>query len=128
MKDTRLRAPSTDGALRGGASTRTRSAPSSSGPRIAWRRGITISRGAGRAVLRGARPPRGHRRSHATTSPRHGVLAPECRAMDGTVSTTPLIVTGHQPELFHPGVWVKNFATAVDRQGPRRPRAEPDRR
>ncbi len=25
---------------------------------------------------------------------------------------TPLIVTGHQPELFHPGVWVKNFALA----------------
>ncbi|GAC1463557.1 MAG: hypothetical protein NVSMB9_01170 [Isosphaeraceae bacterium] len=24
-----------------------------------------------------------------------------------------LIVTGHQPELFHPGVWVKNFATAA---------------
>ncbi len=24
----------------------------------------------------------------------------------------PLIVTGHQPELFHPGVWVKNFAAA----------------
>ena len=24
----------------------------------------------------------------------------------------PLIVTGHQPELFHPGVWIKNFATA----------------
>jgi hypothetical protein len=23
-----------------------------------------------------------------------------------------LVVTGHQPELFHPGVWVKNFATA----------------
>jgi hypothetical protein len=23
-----------------------------------------------------------------------------------------LIVTGHQPELFHPGVWMKNFATA----------------
>jgi hypothetical protein len=22
----------------------------------------------------------------------------------------PLIVSGHQPELFHPGVWVKNFA------------------
>lgn len=22
----------------------------------------------------------------------------------------PIIVTGHQPELFHPGVWVKNFA------------------
>jgi hypothetical protein len=24
----------------------------------------------------------------------------------------PLIVTGHQPELFHPGVWLKNFAAA----------------
>lgn len=23
----------------------------------------------------------------------------------------PLIVVGHQPELFHPGVWAKNFAT-----------------
>ncbi|CAN5608220.1 hypothetical protein BH11PLA2_BH11PLA2_06640 [soil metagenome] len=22
----------------------------------------------------------------------------------------PIIITGHQPELFHPGVWVKNFA------------------
>src|SRR3569623_481843 len=21
-----------------------------------------------------------------------------------------LLITGHQPELFHPGVWVKNFA------------------
>ena len=28
-------------------------------------------------------------------------------------SRSPIIVTGHQPELFHPGVWVKNFA--VDR-------------
>lgn len=25
----------------------------------------------------------------------------------------PLIVTGHQPELFHPGVWIKNFAAAA---------------
>ncbi|RUL88272.1 hypothetical protein [Tautonia sociabilis] len=25
----------------------------------------------------------------------------------------PLIVTGHQPELSHPGVWVKNFAAAA---------------
>src|SRR5690606_28366548 len=24
----------------------------------------------------------------------------------------PLVVTGHQPEMFHPGVWVKNFAAA----------------
>lgn len=26
--------------------------------------------------------------------------------------SVPWIVTGHQPELFHPGVWVKNFAVA----------------
>jgi hypothetical protein len=24
----------------------------------------------------------------------------------------PIVATGHQPELFHPGVWVKNFAVA----------------
>ncbi|MCC6492244.1 MAG: hypothetical protein IT424_04410 [Pirellulales bacterium] len=24
----------------------------------------------------------------------------------------PIIVTGHQPDLFHPGVWLKNFAAA----------------
>jgi hypothetical protein len=26
--------------------------------------------------------------------------------------TVPWIVTGHQPELYHPGVWAKNFAVA----------------
>jgi hypothetical protein len=30
------------------------------------------------------------------------------RACDDQI---PMILTGHQPELFHPGVWVKNFAT-----------------
>lgn len=25
----------------------------------------------------------------------------------------PIVATGHQPELFHPGVWVKNFAVAA---------------
>lgn len=34
------------------------------------------------------------------------------RELLGTDHTEPLIVTGHQPELFHPGVWVKNFAAA----------------
>lgn len=28
-------------------------------------------------------------------------------------SEGPWIVTGHQPELFHPGVWIKNFAVAA---------------
>lgn len=27
-----------------------------------------------------------------------------------SASPGPLVVSGHQPELFHPGVWVKNFA------------------
>ena len=31
---------------------------------------------------------------------------------DPETAQLPLIVTGHQPELFHPGVWVKNFAAA----------------
>ncbi len=39
-----------------------------------------------------------------------------------------LVVTGHQPELFHPGVWVKNFAVAGLAEGQRRRRPEPDRR
>lgn len=30
----------------------------------------------------------------------------------GVPATSPLIMTGHQPELFHPGVFAKNFATA----------------
>ncbi len=29
---------------------------------------------------------------------------------DEAIASAPLIATGHQPELFHPGVWVKNFA------------------
>jgi hypothetical protein len=27
--------------------------------------------------------------------------------------TAPILATGHQPELFHPGVWAKNFAVAA---------------
>ena len=41
----------------------------------------------------------------AWTLPRRPVL--------GRLVITPLVVTGHQPELFHPGVWVKNFAPAA---------------
>lgn len=40
--------------------------------------------------------------------------------LDGPGQGVParLVVTGHQPELFHPGVWVKNFAaSAVARAG-----------
>ena len=38
---------------------------------------------------------------------------PRSAPCSGDSVITPLVVTGHQPELFHPGVWVKNFATAA---------------
>lgn len=38
---------------------------------------------------------------------RHGLDLPEVPA-----ALDRMVVTGHQPELFHPGVWVKNFAVA----------------
>ena len=41
-----------------------------------------------------------HHRAHGLDLP----AAPEPSA--------PWVLTGHQPELFHPGVWVKNFAVA----------------
>jgi hypothetical protein len=43
---------------------------------------------------------------------RHG-LAGSTSDLDAVSSSArPLVVTGHQPELFHPGVWVKGFAAA----------------
>ena len=38
---------------------------------------------------------------------RHGLDLPEA-----PTKLDRIVVTGHQPELFHPGVWVKNFAVA----------------
>jgi hypothetical protein len=43
---------------------------------------------------------------------RHGLDTASAVRPDADSADLPLIVTGHQPELFHPGVWVKNFATA----------------
>jgi hypothetical protein len=43
---------------------------------------------------------------------RHGLSAPEIELDALDLCRRPLIVTGHQPELFHPGVWIKNFAAA----------------
>jgi len=44
---------------------------------------------------------------------RHGLdgSAVDLDAVSG--SARPLVVTGHQPELFHPGVWIKNFAAGA---------------
>jgi len=53
------------------------------------------------------------------TARREALAAAEafCRRFDIEVATPPdpslVIVTGHQPSLFHPGVWIKNFL--VDR-------------
>jgi hypothetical protein len=44
---------------------------------------------------------------------RNGLDVPEIAPCSGEHVITPLVITGHQPELFHPGVWVKNFATAA---------------
>lgn len=45
----------------------------------------------------------------------HALAAPSTSAPD----ERPIIVTGHQPQFYHPGVWVKAFAVAAEarRQG-----------
>ena len=59
---------------------------------------------------------------------RHG-LAGRSLDLDGFVASgRPLIVTGHQPELFHPGVWIKNFAAAAIAGAQQGVGTEPDRR
>jgi len=42
----------------------------------------------------------------------HGLREPHVPGGAAGEPAGPLVVTGHQPELFHPGVWVKNFAMA----------------
>ena len=53
--------------------------------------------GGGTAEGRG---PEGHAQTASQSGPPPSALHPP-----------PLILTGHQPELFHPGVWIKNFAS-----------------
>ena len=43
---------------------------------------------------------------------RHGLDVPPASHDAPNEPMRPLVVTGHQPELFHPGVWIKNFAAA----------------
>jgi hypothetical protein len=43
----------------------------------------------------------------------HGLESPAPDPEGSTQTAGPLVVTGHQPELFHPGVWIKNFAAAA---------------
>jgi hypothetical protein len=44
---------------------------------------------------------------------RHGLEDAPAAGSSPDAPEIPLIVTGHQPELFHPGVWVKNFAASA---------------
>jgi hypothetical protein len=44
---------------------------------------------------------------------RHGLGMASATDLAAPSAHVPLIVTGHQPELFHPGVWVKNFAASA---------------
>lgn len=37
-------------------------------------------------------------------------LTPAANANDGNDEPLPIIMSGHQPTLYHPGVWFKNFA------------------
>lgn len=106
MSTHRLRAPSEDGALLA-VPPLGEAAPVTAGniERLkAWDydfQGRRTSRLRGQVrseVLKGAR-------DYLT---RLGLTAPAA-----TDPTVPLVVTGHQPELYHPGVWVKNFAVAA---------------
>ncbi|MFO0892483.1 MAG: hypothetical protein U0790_25490 [Isosphaeraceae bacterium] len=111
MKDNRLRAPSTDGALLAVPSLAEASAqfPRTSERLAGWDHDF-----------QGRRADRLRRmvRSEVTAAARqflssHGLDVPEVPAPTAEGPLPPLVVTGHQPELFHPGVWVKNFATAA---------------
>jgi hypothetical protein len=110
MKDHRLRAPSIDGALLAvpPLDEISRQFPKTAERLAAWdydfqgRRADRLRCLVRREVIAAARK----------FLEEHGLDAPEaCRAAAGA-PLPPLVATGHQPELFHPGVWVKNFATA----------------
>ncbi len=107
MQAHRLRAPATDGALAGRAAARPR--PRRCSSRNADRLGAWDYdfQGRGRSALRTHGPRRGRRHRPATTTRRPASTCRRSRPSPARSSST-----GHQPELFHPGVWVKNFAVA----------------
>src|SRR5262245_33203561 len=111
MKGHRLRAPSTDGALLAvppleeadAQFNRTARALASWDYDFQGRRAGRLRAQVHREVIAGAK-------SYLAS---HGLDVQEVVPPPGAQVPTPLIVTGHQPELFHLGVWVKNFATAA---------------
>jgi hypothetical protein len=111
MKDHRLRAPSTDGALLAVPSLdeASRQFPQNASRLAAWdhdfqgRRAHWLRGMVHREVVAAARG----------FLAKHGLDMPREPAIENGEMAPPLVVTGHQSELFHPGVWVKNFATAA---------------
>lgn len=112
MTDSRLRAPAADGALLAIPSLHesVRIASDNRSSLLGWDYDVQ-----GRSV----RWLRVQARAEAVDAARRymerlGLSAPPISADDPTVDDPrPWIVTGHQPELFHPGVWVKNFAAGA---------------
>ena len=47
------------------------------------------------------------------TRARGGLAATELDHLFHAAPTGPLVLSGHQPELFHPGVWFKNFVISA---------------
>jgi hypothetical protein len=111
MKDLRLRAPSTDGAQLAVPSLEevSRQFPRTACQFAGWeydfqgRRADRLRVMVRREVVAAAR----------AFLARHGLDVPDVPPARAGECSPPVVVTGHQPELFHPGVWVKNFATAA---------------
>ena len=126
MKDHRLRAPSADGALLAvppldqvaAQFNADRPSPGHLGSRLPGPPGGPAASPG--ASARSSPPP-------GISSP-HTVLTYPNVASARSTSTTPLVVTGHQPELFHPGRLGQELRHVRSGQGPWRPGAEPDRR
>jgi len=105
MDPHRLRAPSSDGALLADPPLdHAGSALAENGERLRrWDHDFHGRRAGRLRAMARAQVVALARRHHEA----FGLDWPEIPAQPGR-----LIVTGHQPELFHPGVWVKNFAVA----------------
>lgn len=53
----------------------------------------------------------------ASTYTRQYRDVPAVRPYNSSVADLPLILSGHQPQLFHPGVWYKNFVLGALARG-----------
>lgn len=106
MKPTRLRAPSTDGGLLASPPLDDASSliAANVGRAAAWEHDF---QGRPASWLRAE----ARRQAVAEAVAYLREIGVEPPAVDAEAAG-PLIVTGHQPEMFHPGVWVKNFAAA----------------